>query len=323
MFGSIPVFVDVDPRTFCIDPMAVRKAVTPRTRAILVVHLLGNAADMDAIIAIAKEHSLVIVEDSAQSPGVRYCDRFVGTLGDLGIFSFQETKNIMTGEGGMILTDNVEYARKCRLIRNHGETVADDSYPRSDLIVGYNFRMTEITAAIGIEQLKKLEVNNAVRNANAGYLRQHLSNYPGLSMPYVPPEADYKCHVFALCYDAEQVGVPRSVFVKAIRDEGIPIGTGYPRLMYENPIFLQKSAFGDTGYPFSGAAYDGEVNYCHGLCPEAEDLIYKKFLWIYQIGRPVTLDDMSDIVRAFEKVYANLEALRTLRPEDVVLEYNR
>lgn len=323
MFGSIPVFVDVDPRTFCMDPEAVRKAITPRTRAILVVHLLGNAAHMDAIMAIAREHNLVVVEDCAQAPLVRYKNRLVGTIGDLGVFSFQETKNIMTGEGGIILTGNADYARKCRLIRNHGETVADDTYARADLIVGFNFRITELTAAVGIEQLKKLKASNDARNANSAYLRKHLSQFPGLTMPYVPADVDYQCHIFGILYDASQVGVPRSVFVKAIREEGIPIGTGYLRLMYENPIFLRKSAFGETGYPFSGAFYDGVVNYERGLCPVAEDLIHNKFLWIYQINRPASLDDMMDIVRAFEKVYSNLDILRTVRPEDAVLEYNR
>lgn len=323
MFGSIPVFVDVDPRTFCIDPEAIKKALTSRTRAIVVVHLLGNAADMEPIMALAREHQLVVVEDCAQAPLTRHRERFVGTIGDLGVFSFQETKNMMTGEGGMIITNNQEYSRKCRLIRNHGEVVADDSYPRSDLIVGFNFRMTELTAAVGIEQLKKLEESNAVRNSNAKYLREHLGKLQGLTMPHIPPEVEYQAHVFGVLYDARVTGVDRAILVKAIRDEGIPIGTGYVRLLYENPIFLKKSAFGETGYPFSGGFYDGTVDYRRGLCPTAEDLIHNRFLWIYQINRPATIADMNDIVDAFEKVWNNMDALRSLRPEDVVLEYNR
>lgn len=323
MFGSIPVFVDVDPRTFCISPEAIRNAITPRTRAILAVHLLGNAAEMDAINALAHEHSIVVVEDCAQAPGVRYRGRPVGTWGELGVFSFQESKNLMTGEGGMIITNRAEFARKCRLIRNHGETIADDSYPSSDLIVGYNFRMTELTAALGIEQLKKLGASNAARNANATFLRERLARYPGLTMPYIPREVDYQCHVFAILYDAETVGVARSVFVKALHEEGIPIGTGYGRPLYENPIFLRKSAFGESGYPFSLASNPAAVEYCRGLCPVAEDLIHNKFLWIHQVNRPATRADMGDIVRAFDKVYKNLDALRKLRPEDVQLEQNR
>jgi len=323
MFGSIPVFVDVDPRTFCIDQKAVRAAITPRTKAILVVHLLGNAAPMDCFMDIAREHGLAVVEDCAQAPGVRYRGQLVGTIGDAGVFSFQETKNMMTGEGGMIITRNPDLARKCRLIRNHGEVVADDSYSPEDLIVGYNFRMTELTAALGVEQLKKLTDNNAVRNRNAEYLRRHLGRLKGLTMPYVPPEVDYQCHIFGMLYDDTATGVPRKVLVKALHEEGIPIGTGYVRLMYEHPIFLKQSAFGSSGFPFRGPWSDGKVRYERGMCPIAEDLIYRKFLWFYQLHPPAEEADMADVVAAFEKVYANMDRLRAVRPEDVTLEYRR
>lgn len=323
MFGSIPVFVDVDPRTFCLNPDEVRRAITPRTKAILVVHLLGNAADMDAIMSIARERGLPVIEDCAQAPGVRYRGRLVGTIGDAGVFSFQETKNMMTGEGGMIITRDPALARKCRLIRNHGEVVADDASPREDLIVGFNFRMTELTAALGIEQLKKLPGNNAARNANARFLQERLQRLPGLIMPHVPPGVDYQCHIFGMLYDEAATGVPRSVLVHALREEGIPIGTGYVRLLYENPIFLQKSAFAATGFPFFPPWSDGKIRYERGMCPVAEDLIRRKCLWLYQINPPAAEADMMDIVRAFEKVYANRDVLKGVRPESIVLEYKR
>lgn len=323
MFGSIPVFVDVDPRTFCVAPDAIRAAITPKTRAILVVHLLGNAANMDAIMAIAQEHGLTVIEDCAQAPGVRYRGQPVGTIGDAGVFSFQETKNMMTGEGGMILTRDPALARKCRLIRNHGEVVADDSYPQDDLIVGYNFRMTELTAALGIEQLKKLRSNNVARNANAQYLRSHLEGLPGLTMPYVPSEVEYQCHIFGMLYDEDATGLSRRVLVKALREEGIPVGTGYVRLLYENPIFLKRSAFGLSGFPFALPWSDSMVRYERGMCPVAEDLIYRKFLWLYQVNPPANEADMDDIVLAFKKVYANLDQLKTVSPETVALDYKR
>jgi dTDP-4-amino-4,6-dideoxygalactose transaminase len=323
MFGSIPVFVDVDPQTFCMNPDAVRAALSPRTRAILVVHLLGNAANMDALISIAREHGLAVIEDCAQAPGVKYRGRPVGAIGDAGILSFQETKNVMTGEGGMILTRSPEIARKCRLIRNHGEVVADETYPQDDLIVGFNFRMTELTAALGVEQLKRLPANNAARNRNAQYLHKHLEGLPGLTMPYVLPEVDYQCHVFGMLYDEQVTGVSRTVLVKALREEGIPVGTGYVRLLYEHPIFLKKSAFGETGFPFCPPWSDGKVRYERGMCPIGEELIYKKFLWVYQVAPPATETDMQDIVRAFEKVYASMDRLRAVSPDGVVLDYRR
>jgi dTDP-4-amino-4,6-dideoxygalactose transaminase len=321
MFGSIPKFIDVDASTFCMDPNLIEKAITNKTKAIVIVHLLGNSADMDAISEIAKKYKLLIIEDNAQGPLVKYKGRYAGTLGDLGVFSFQETKNMMTGEGSRILTDNVAYARKCRLIRNHGETVADDTYPRNDLIVGYNFRMTEMTAALGVEQLKRLEENNQHRNKNAIYLRKHLSGLTALTQPYIPEYSDYQCHIYALLYDEKKTGVSRTVIVDAIRKEGIPVGTGYVRLLYQNPIFLKKSALAETGFPFCYA--ENDISYKAGDCPVAEDLISNKFIWIYQVNKPADKTDMDDIVQAFKKVFTNLDALRKISPNEVELEYNR
>jgi perosamine synthetase len=321
MFGSIPVFVDVDPRTFCIDPAAVERAITPRTRAIVVVHLLGNAADMDAIMSIARARGLVVLEDACQAPLTKYRGRIVGTIGDFGVYSLQETKNIMTGEGGMIITGNQEFARRCRLIRNHGEAVPDEGCPVDDLIVGYNFRMTEITAALGVEQLKRLAHSNAVRNRNAGYLIDRLRALPGLTPPFVPETVSYQSHILAFLYDGDSLGVSRALVVKAIRDEGIPVGTGYLRLLYQNPIFLRRSAFRATGFPFS-LQPASTAEYRHGLCPVAEDLVQKRFIWVYQINDPSTTADMADIALAFEKVWANLDRLRACT-DDVVMEYTR
>ena len=321
MFGSIPVFADVDARTFCIDPSAIERVITPRTRAIVVVHLLGNAADMDPIMAIARRHHLVVIEDACQAPLTRYKGRIVGTIGDAGVYSLQESKNIMAGEGGVIITANPDVARRCRLIRNHGEAVPDEGCPVEDLVVGYNFRMTEMTAALGVEQLKRLHRSNAVRDTNAASLCRRLGGLAGLSSPYVPPGVEYHCHVLGMLYDATATGVSRGLIVKAVREEGIPVGTGYLRLMYQNPIFLRRSAFRDSGFPFT--LNPASTARCgNGLCPVAEDLIHNRFIWIYQINDPSTEDDMADIALAFEKVWASLDRLRTYTG-DVVVEYTR
>ena len=152
--NAIPVFVDVDPVTFCMDPAQLEKAITPRTKAVIPVHLLGHPADMDAILAIARRHHLKVIEDCAQAPGARYKGRLVGTMGDCGVFSFQETKNMVTGEGGMVITNDPDLAERARMIRNHGEAVIAGE-PRKYLTstIGWNYRMTEIEAAIGIFQL--------------------------------------------------------------------------------------------------------------------------------------------------------------------------
>ena len=147
--NAIPVFVDVDPVTFCMDPAQLEKAITPRTKAVIPVHLLGHPADMDAILAIARRHHLKVIEDCAQAPGARYKGRLVGTMGDCGVFSFQETKNMVTGEGGMVITNDPDLAERARMIRNHGEAVIAGE-PRKYLTstIGWNYRMTEVEAAI-------------------------------------------------------------------------------------------------------------------------------------------------------------------------------
>jgi len=311
LFNSIPVFVDINGENFCLNPQEVRKVISPKTKAILVVHLMGNAADMDAIMNIAREHNLVVIEDCAQAPGTRYRGQYVGTIGDIGVFSFQEPKNISTGEGGIVITNNPQYAKKCRLIRNHGESIPDDSTPLEDLvnIVGCNFRMTELTAAVGTEQLKKLAENNRVRNENARFLARELSVFEGIEIPNVVYNEEYVIHILTILYHSSRVELSRDMLVKALTAEGIPVSTGYPRIMPDNPLFLRKLAYGKNQCPFSCPYYGRSIDYGSGLYPIARDLINKKQISFHIINRPNNLDDMKDIVKAFEKIYANIEQL--------------
>lgn len=315
LFNSIPVFVDVDPRSFCVDPPAVEAAITPRTRAILVVHLLGNVCDMDRIADIADRHGLVVIEDTAQAPGAKWRGRYAGTIGKAGVFSFQQSKNIMTGEGGMIITDDPEVARKCRLISNHGEIAMQDSNSDADLenVVGCNFRMPELCAALGRAQLGKLDQVNAWRNRNANFLIERLSGTLGLVPPQVDDRVDWVCHVLAFLFDEAEVGIPRSLFVAALRAEGIPVGTGYVRAMYENPTFLRRIAYGQNGSPWTDTTPPSSVSYRRGQCPVVERLINDEFLWLYHVAYPSTLDDMEDIARAIEKVLAGVDELKKNR----------
>jgi len=322
-FNAIPVFADVAPANFCLDPYEIEKSLTPKTKAILVVHLLGNAADMDAIMKIARMKGLKVIEDCAQAPGVRSKGKYAGTIGDIGVFSFQETKNITTGEGGMIVTDDPLLARACRLIRNHGESIPDADAPLDELVnvVGFNFRMTELTAALGISQLKKLDVNNRIRNVNARFLAENLRGLPGITVPQALRKNGHVCHVFALLYDEAVTGVKRSAIIAALRAEGIPAGTGYLRLMPENPLFQKQIAYGKKGCPFSCPFYGTTISYDPGRYPVASELIYRKFIWIYHINRPNTLNDMRDIVRAFRKVFSQLTELKGYKDKRRSLVY--
>ena len=320
LFNSIPVFADVDPDSFCIDPAAIERAITPRTRAIMPVHLTGNVADMDAILATARRHKLVVIEDAAQAIGASWNGRKAGTLGNAGVFSFQQSKNIMTGEGGMIVTDDPEIARRCRLIINHGEVAFDDGHSAEDLtnIVGCNFRMPELCAAVGRAQLRKLETVNAWRTRNADVLRHELAGLPGLRLPPSQrhgngPGRDVP-HLFVALHDAAEMGASRAAFVAALRAEGVPVGTGYTRPMYANPTFLKKIAFGGKGCPWTCQGHS-EVDYRHGLCPVGENLLNEQFLWFYHIAYASTENDMREIGRAVQKVVAHRAELADMPQE--------
>ena len=302
-FNSIPVFAEVKEDTFCIDPENIKSKITERTKAILVVHLGGNAADMDRIMAIAKSHKLKVIEDSAQAPGVTYNGRPVGTIGDVGIFSFTESKNITCGEGGMLVTDSPEIAFKARLIRNHGEGVAENSWKEEELvnIVGMNFRLTELQAAIAIPQLQSLTARNRIRKQNARYLIKSLKRYPELIPPAIEKGADYVPYILKWKYIPSPDMPDRDSLSKALVAEGIPVIKGFPRLMHENPVFSRKIAYGRNGCPYTGCGYKGSLRYGWGTCPRSEK-INEEFLWFQYIHPPNTKKDMNGVVKAFGKI---------------------
>lgn len=317
LFNAIPVFADVDPLTFCIDPASAEAAITPRTRAIMPVHLVGNLADMDALRALAARRGLKIIEDAAQAIGASWGGVKAGVLGDAGVFSFQQSKNIMTGEGGMIVTRDVELARRARLLINHGEVVFDQRHGPSDLAnaLGFNFRLPELCAAVGRAQLQKLDAVNEWRIRNAQILRAGLSGIAGLRLPPEQGSGNDPAvpvpHLFVALYDRAVMGAPREVFVAALRAEGVPVGTGYVRPMYANPLFLQRTAFGSDGWPWT-CRREAPPRYEMGMCPVAERLLDEEFLWFYHIAYSSTEADMAEIVQAVRKVASARDKLAGL-----------
>lgn len=305
MHNAIPVFVDIKPDIFCLDPVRIEQAITPRTRAIIPVHLFGNATDMDEIMAIAKKHNLKVIEDCAQAPGGIYKGRYVGTIGDCGIFSFQETKNMMTGEGGMLITDNEEITDIARMVRNHGEVILESQQQRtyrSD-ILGWGYRMTELEAALGIEQLKKLDKLNNQRIELANYLSSGLAPIDGLTPPVVYPYVKHVYYSYPLKYDEDRIGISRQLFVKALNAEGIPFGAGYVKPLYLNPIYHENK-------PFIHNYFGKEISYDKGICPVTERMHEKELISTPVCRPPATLKDMDDVLRAVKKVIANRDELR-------------
>jgi perosamine synthetase len=319
MFNSIPVFVDVDPDNFCLDPRAVDAAITPRTKAILPVHLAGNVSDMGAVMTLAQRHRLKVIEDACQAIGANWGNRKAGTVGDAGVFSFQQSKNIVTGEGGMILTSDPDLAARARLIVNHGELAFGDDATVEDManVIGFNFRMPELCAAVGRAQLKKLDFVNAWRTRNADILRSSLTGILGIHLPPSQRECGLATdvpHFFVALFDEKEAGVSRALFVAALREEGIPVGTGYSRPLYASPHFLQRIAYGSEGYPWKTAGAESDVHYRKGMCPVAESLIDHHFLWLYHIAYSSTEADMHDVAAAMRKVMGNRDALAAAAP---------
>lgn len=303
MAGGIPVFADVDPVRYCLDPADVERRIGPRTRAILVVHLFGHPAPMDRLRAIARKRSLWIIEDCAQAPGAMYKGRPVGTLGDVGVYSLNQHKTITTGEGGWAITANPKLALKMQLVRNHGEVV-QDHLPEADFapVLGWNYRMTELEAAVGVAQLAKLDALTRHRVRLAEYLTGRLRGLSGLSLPEAAAGCTHVYFVYPIRYDAALTGIPRDIFLKALAAEGIPFAGGYVRPIYREPIYRKRRMYERSGYPFDlqkGANVD---NYREGSCPVAEDAHARSLIMTGLCRYPLTRADMDDIAHAVIKV---------------------
>ena len=270
-FGGVPVFVEVDPHTLCIDVADAEAKLTAKTRAIIAVHLGGVPAAMDAVIALARQHDLWVIEDCAQSAGARYHGRETGSIGNAGVFSLTETKSITCGEGGVVVTNDPHIAMKCRLIRNHGEASTNHNWSDEDLrnVVGFNFRLTELQAAVALAQFEQLNERNALRNANARYLIEHLPMFK-------PQRVDQACEpaYFVVKFRHRD----RDRLVRELAREGIPMVNGYARLLNHTPLFRSR-----------------------GSCPRSES-INRELFWFAYVHPPNGTEDMNDVVRAVEKV---------------------
>ncbi|WP_223879146.1 DegT/DnrJ/EryC1/StrS family aminotransferase [Chitinimonas arctica] len=313
VYGAVPVFADIDPATFCLTADTIAARITPRTRAIIVVDLFGQPADFDAIMALARRHDIKVIEDNAQGPGARYRGRPAGTLADIGVFSLNYHKTIHCGEGGIAVCADARLAERMRLIRNHAEAVVK---PKGETelvnLVGFNYRMTEIEAAIAAEQLKKLPLLLAARQANAARLSAGLAGLPAITLPFVQAEVEHGWYVYAIKYDAASGGVPRSVVARALRAEGIPVGEGYVEPLYLQPMYQQRIAFGSGGFPFSYPGYQGKLDYARGLCPTTERMHFDSLLYADYVHAGLSEADVDSIAEAWTKVLGQLAQLSGL-----------
>jgi perosamine synthetase len=263
---------------------------------------------MTALRGIADRHGLKLLTDTAQAPGARTGNRFTGTLADIGGFSLNYHKHIHCGEGGVLVTDDDRMAERLQLIRNHAESVikSDDPAELANMI-GYNFRMGEIEAAIASVQLDKLEPRVASRQRAARQLDEGLAGLKGLTTPKVEPGGTHVYYVYGMTLDTEALGVDRARIVDALKAEGVPgIFGGYQNL-HLLPIFRNRIAYGTQGFPWSLA--DREIAYGPGICPVAEELHERSFMGINLCMCEYPPEDVDRVVAAFRKVWDNLGVL--------------
>jgi perosamine synthetase len=314
MNNAVPVFADIEEDYFCLDAKSIEKNITPKTKAILVVNLYGNSANYNPILKIARKYKLKIIEDNAQSPGALYEGKFTGTVGDIGVFSFNVHKVIQCGEGGMLVTNNKKYAYRAQLIRNHGEAVINDLYMQDkevfEPIVGSNYRPTEVQAAILIEQFKKMEQLNQQRIKLAEYLTKKIEKLNWLIPPKVPKNSRHVYHRYALRFLPEKIGITKFTFAKAMKKEGFSIVENHGMPLYFFPLYQRKQCYPNTQFPFISKEFSYEVNYNYGICPVAER-IHKKELILTEICQHSReIRDIDLFVKAIEKIEENIEELK-------------
>ncbi|WP_127579743.1 DegT/DnrJ/EryC1/StrS family aminotransferase [Paenibacillus koleovorans] len=297
--NAIPVFADLDPHTYNMTPETIEAKITPRTKAIVVVHLAGNSADMDAIMAIARKHNVKVIEDCAQSYMTRYKGKLVGTIGDYGCFSTNDFKHISTGDGGIVTVNSGDeqdfmatHAFADKNFKRFGDAVQKDLH-----FLAPNYRMTELQGAVGIAQLKKLPWICEQRHKYGDRITQGISGLPGIQVHQVNEENYCSYWFYMLRLDVSELTCTRKEFSEALAAEGIPNQAGYiAAVMYMQPIFQKRQAYLGSQFPFDITG----ITYHQGDCPNGEAILETAIR--FGVSEFYTDEDVEDIIAAIRKV---------------------
>ncbi len=309
LLNAVPVFVDVDPETYCIDIRQIEKALSPKTRAILPVHLAMRFADLDEICRIAREHGLAVIEDCAHAHGGKWRGKGAGATGDLGCFSFQSSKLMTSGEGGAVITSNLESFERAQTFANCGRASVTDRYGHR--FIGFNYRMTELQAALLEAQLERLPKQSKVRQANMDYFERRLRGTPGLAtLKRDPRQTRVAAYQYVFKYSPEAFeGIPRAAFLGALEMEGIPCDGLFYEPVYRSALF----PIDPNEYPALSWGRPAPLdlkNLYH--CPVAERAAYVEAVWLPHHLFLGTRKDVDDIADGIHKVCENIGELRGL-----------
>ncbi|HEX3720870.1 MAG TPA: DegT/DnrJ/EryC1/StrS family aminotransferase [Verrucomicrobiae bacterium] len=304
--GAIPIFADIQPETLCLDPNDVERKITPRTRAIIPVHVAGHIADMDELNAVAQKHNLQVLEDAAHAWGSQWMGRGAGTLGRCGTFSFQVSKNITAGEGGIIVTNDEELADLCRSFTHCGRRKGSAWYDHDYL--GSNLRMTEFQAAILIAQMSRLEAQTLRRQANGQLLDRLLRDVPGIRLLASDDRMTRRSyHIYIFRIDETQLGISRDRFIEALNAEGVPATKGWHRPLYGNRVFQDAHKGPPHGITAPLAAKN--VNYTNVKCPNCE-AVCRDAVWIPQNVLLADENAIRSIAEAIKKIVTHTSEVR-------------
>ena len=300
----VPIFVDIDPDTYNIDPHRIEEAITDRTRAIMPVHFGGQIADMDALAEISKRHGIPFIEDAAHAHGCEWRGRRAGSFGLFSSFSFQGSKNMTAGEGGILCTNDEAMLSTCEALLWAGRRIGRPWYESHRL--GWNYRISEFQSALLRCQLTRLDEQNRRRSENAEYLSAGLAEIDGIRpLTHDKRATVHGYHIYMFRYDEELVGVKRERFIAALEAEGIPAFSGYTYPLYKNPMFLEKR-FINGSFPL-GTQYHDDVDYAAfaEICSVTERACLSEAVWLPQNIFLGSRQDMDDVVRAVRKTLRN------------------
>ena len=305
--NGVPVFADIDPETYQINPSSIRELITEKTKAIIPVHYGGYPANMDEIMEIAEKHNLIVVEDAAEAHGSEWRGKKVGSIGHLGTFSFQQGKPLTCGEGGFVSTNDKKLATACVSYANFGRMARKPVYEHHWM--GWNMRMTELQAALLLSQFRKLPRQTEIRYVNGEYLASELKKIDGVSALKRDSRVSKRGYYFYFIrYDSSKFkGVPRNRFLEALRAEGIPAGTAHNQPLYQNPVFLEMH-FGRTGCPIRCPLYGKPIDYSKVHCPVAERIYENE---IVALGKDFLMkrEKVDPVLEAIVKIKENIDEL--------------